>query len=613
MQGIITGNVAAGELCTLFESGIIKRTDPNLPWDAINQNSPYMTVVTQQQVVQNVALTNMTVSKCIGHSRLLLNDCYCVPVQTPAGMGFCLRTSTGLEVTNFIAAAGDTSITEAHCLPFSGGGFALIWHTSAFLKFQIFDGKANALSSVVVVSSVCYTGSLVPWHGHCQLANGNFVLTWTTTGGSVVGQVYSPLGVLVGTQIGIDTYSGAHHFTAPCANGDFIVHAWDVTHTRYKIYRIASNGALVWGPMMPSASGMLWQGPDAARMHHAEHRLFELPLSSATGFRSICVNLPDTDGYGKAWILNPSTGALLRKVDCGPTFRDPNICHPFCITPAGFMMSYTVAVQPNTYGSFYDPDGNCFTQNVIIDNGGYVFPVGSVPNVYCYPKFCGSGVAICRYAYFGGYVEGRLIACDHRGTLIGNPYLFQPYGSDDMCHPTPECHPDGRIFVAWFSVNVVLMKITHQKIGRSSVLGVAQAAATDGQPVTIVSQGYFQLPSSQVFGPGQAFDQRLAAVPGCRGVVGGGRAALFGWTGPVGGPSGIASAGTINVAAPGVTTQIAAPVPGVSAGVVVIDVANAKLAGATCNVLPGTGSTYTQAVAAGFRTGNTAPTGTQTF
>jgi hypothetical protein len=542
LQGIITGNVAAGELCTLFESGIIKRTDPNLPWDAINQNTPYAVVITEQQVVQNLPFTNMTVTKAIGHSRLLVNDLYCVPLQTAAGMGFCLRSSTGLEVTNFIVAAGDTSITEAHCLPFSGGGFALIWHTSAFLKFQIFSAIGAPVGSAVVVSSVCYTGSLVPWHGHCQLANGNFALTWATTGGSIIGQIFSPLGVLVGTQIGIDTYSGAHHFCAPCSNGDFVVHAWDVTHTRYKLYRIASNGALVWGPIMPSAGGSLWSQPDAARMHHQEHRLFELP-PDPFGNRNLAVMLPDTDGYGKAWVLSPSTGALIRKVDFGVAYHDPGVASPLCWTPAGFAIAHALSVQPNTYASFYDVSGNCLNQNVLVDSNGYVFPPASAPIINTYLKWCGAGLAITRYAFNQGYVEGRLIMCDHRGSVIGNPYAFQPYSSDDMCHPTPECYPDGRVFIAWFSVNVVLMKVTHHKIGRSSVIGVAQSAATDGQPVTIVSQGYFQLPSTQVFGPGNAFDQRLAAVPGCRGVVGGQRAALFGWTGPVG-PAIVAAGGS---------------------------------------------------------------------
>ncbi len=523
LNGYISGSVAAGELCTLLEAAKIIRTDPALPWSAINQSDPSPYQVLATTTYENVVMTSMTIAKAVGYPRRLLNKNYCVPLQTTAGVGFCIRSSSGLQITNFILASSDVSTIPPYIQELSSGGFVLFWHVSATLKHMVFDENGNAVSSAVTITTICSTAGMLPWHGRCLLGNGNFVVTWATTGGALQGAVYSPLGIIVGTVFTIDgSCTGILHACAPCANGDFLLGVFDSAHNHHKIYRITKVGVIVWGPIVPAGCGTsIFSNPDAPRQHPQENRLCELVNGN------IAWMLPAASGWANAFVLS-SAGILVQQVDFGTAYHDSGVAAPLCWTPYGFAVAHALNSSVDTFCSFFDYNGNCLIQNKMLEGGAHAFPANSSPVVNCYIGWCGSGLAISRYASLGG-VECRLIHCDHQGVLIGTPFNFQPFGANDMCAPWPCCDFDGTCHIVVFTSITIAVAAVLVKVGRSSVIGVAQASATDGEAVTIVAEGFFQLPSTQVFGPGVAFDQRNAPVVGCRGVVGGSNAILFGW------------------------------------------------------------------------------------
>jgi hypothetical protein len=530
LTGIAYGAINAGELCMLHESGALMRVDPNLPWSAINQSTqaPYQLYVPTKWV--NVPFTGGTILKTLGIPARLVNRNYAVPCQTSAGIGFIMRTSAGLEMSNYVNVSSDTSTTIPHSLALSNGNHVIIWHVSANLKFAVYDGYGNLVTAPVTASTVCQTSGMVPWHGHCVLGNGNFALTFCTTAGAHVGIIYGPNGSVVVSQFTIDSScTGVALCTAPCANGDFVAGCFDTSHTAFKLYRITNAGSITWGPVSRSSATAIFSWPDAARQHPQANRLFELMGPGSTP--NICWMLPDTDTYCKAF-LHTSAGALAKKVDIGSFYHNAGWQDPACLTPFGFCMAHAPNTGPSTFVSYFDWSGNPLGQNHQCDNLGFNFPQGVTPNIAFYNAWAGAGVAISRYAGgtgFGG-TEHRLIHVDPQGYVLGVPFNPLPFGADDICTPYPQSDWDGTSHDVFFTSSTLEVTSTLTKIGRSAVIGVAQASAANGASVTITAQGYFQLPSTQVFGPGTAFDNRDLPILGCRGTVGGQIAVLGGWS-----------------------------------------------------------------------------------
>jgi hypothetical protein len=531
LNAFITGNVAAGELCTLFESACIRRTDPTLSWAAINKDDPTAIVILQPTLLINLTLTSQTVIKACGTPRRHPSLYYIVPVQTTAGVGFIVRSSAGLQISNFFLVSADVSITIPHaeCLP--NGNFSIIWAVSSTLKHCIISPTSGGFSggSITTVSSILLTSGFVPWFGHCALGNGNLVITWTTTGNIVQGAIYTNVGVIVGSVFNIDaSCGGEHHATQPCANGDFVHYCHDNAHSVYRVYRVSNAGSVVWGPITPAGCGTaLFTNPDAGRVHPPHNRICEL-LGPATP--NICVALPNASSYCNAFVLAGATGALVQRCDIGNDFHDQNFHNPICFTPAGFCMAHTISAQVQTYVSFFDFNGNAIHTNVVCETGSHSFSHADNPTCHTYLGFSNAAVVITRYsASISLNVEIRCIHVNVTGTIIGAGFNIQPFGPSDHNSPVPICDRDGTAFHCHFSTGTLQLLCTVFVAGRSSVIGVAQAAATDGQAVTINAAGYFKLPATQIFGPGVAFDRRQSIPLGPRGVVGGQNAILFGW------------------------------------------------------------------------------------
>lgn len=532
LNAFITGNVNANELCTIFESACIRRTDPSLPWSVINSDDPDPVLVFDPALIINLSLTGKTVFNCCGTPFRLSNLWYIIPVQSPSGIGFIVRSSVAQEVCNFILVSTDTCTVPPQCVPLANGSFAIIWVTSSTIKFCVVTPGTSGftLGTVTTVTSICSTSGFVPYFGFCVLANGNFIITWATTGGVLQGAIYTPAGAIVGSVFTIDaSCSGEHHAAQPCNNGDVVIYCHDAAHTVYKVYRCTNTGSVTWGPITPAGCGTaLFTTPDAARVHPAENRICEMLAHNS--LPHICVSLPNTSQYCNQFILTGETGALVQQCDIGTQFHDQNCHNAITPTPAGFAVSHTVAAQTATYVSYFDYNGNPIHLNVKCDDGGHAFAASDSPVVHTYCGFSNAAVCITRYAASNtGLVELRCIHINVAGLILADPINYQPYGPGDCNSPHPRCDSDGTAFLCHFSSGAQQLLCCHFKAGRSSVIGVAQAAATNGQAVVIQAEGYFNLPNTQIFGPGVAFDRRNSTPLGPRGVVGGQTAILFGW------------------------------------------------------------------------------------
>lgn len=515
-----------------LQSACIRRTDPTLPWNLINCDGTEPVVSCQPTLITNLVLTSRTISNCCGTPQRLINLSYVVPIFGATGVGFFIRSSVGLQVSNFLQISTDTVTAPPHCIPQANGTFVILWSVGSVLKHCVVTPSAGGytLSSITTVTSIISTAGFVPYFGHCPLGNGNFVVTWTTTGNVLQGAIYTNAGVIVGSVFTIDgSCGGEHHATQPCANGDFIHYCHDRANSVYKAYRCTNAGVVSWGPITPSGCGTaLFTVPDAPRVHPPENRICELLVHNS--LPNICLSLPNSSSYCNQFVLNGSTGALVQQCDIGNQFHDQNCHNPICPTPAGFAVCHSLAAQPNTYVSFFDFNGNPLQLNVPCDSDAHVFGNADQPTVHTYCGFSNAALCINRYAAsIHGSIELRCIHVDVAGNVLGSPFNFQEYGPADCNSPFPRCDVDGSAFMCHFSTGTTQCLVTQLRVGRSSVIGVAQAAATNGEAVTIVAEGFFGLPNTQVFGPGVAFDRRNSVPLGPRGIVGAQTAILFGW------------------------------------------------------------------------------------
>lgn len=533
MAAYATGAIAANELCMSFEGAYISRVDPSLPWNAINQNVPVVALY-PAQTSPNISLTGGTQATSVGVACALTNNVFCVPLQlNGGGIGFHIRGQHGQQLTQYIQVSSDACNVAPFVCPINSGAyFAILYVTGTTLKCGIYTNQGVQITAVFNVATNVYVSGKAPWFSACQaLATGGLFIHWGNSSAAFVGQFFTIAGVTVGSQIGIDTSVNCElHACQPCSNGDIFCQHFDTSHSRHKFYRILANGTVAWGPVIPSTIGAPFSQPINARWHPPQSRLCELQPAG-----NLCCMLPDTDNYCKGFVLNPSTGATIAKCDPGPTYHDTGCAHPLIQTPNGFCFPHTNNINQNTYLSCFDFSGNPLSSNVICDQSGEPPPSGVTPVCDLYGSFASTQLSIMRYWSASGQIELRHVICDKLGNPVyGSAIVHQPAtAGNDMSCPHPTCLPTGTTFCNFFSTGPSQLTCLSFKIGRSSIIGVAVASAANGAAVTINGAGFFQLPSSQVFGPGQAFDQRMSPVFGCVGMVGNSTAILGGWFGGI--------------------------------------------------------------------------------
>ena len=526
-----SGSIAAGELCAMHEGGFITRVDPRFPWAAINQNDPTPITIYDITAVANISLTGMTIANAVGHPKHLPGGAFIIPMQNSTGVGFHIRGPHGLQISDLIIASSDTSSVPPLVVVLPGGGnsHVVVWASGANLRARVYDANNNPISAQFTIANNLYVAGPAPWfHAVAAVSvgvNGWFV-SWTNTSGALVGQYFDADGAH-GSLITIDTtIQGGLFGTHPCSNGEHILILWDGAHSRHKVYRVNISGAVVWGPITPSAVGAYFSQPILTQFQSVENRFFELVNGN------IACLLPNTGGYANVFVLN-SSGTLINTVDFGTLYHDINVAAPITFTPNGFVVCHTPNSSSSTYASFYDINGFCLQENVVIDSSAPPLPTGQTGVVNLYAALAGPNISVHRYfkQVQKGIIHLQHVLIDQIGhAFSGKPVIvLQNPISSDMGAPIPVSTVHGITFSAWFASGSLQLTVTVSKAGRSSVIGVAANDAADGDPITINAAGEFILPATQIFGPGQAFDQRGQPVWGCRGLVGGRKAYLAGW------------------------------------------------------------------------------------
>jgi hypothetical protein len=601
LQATISGNVNAGELVTLHESGIIRRTDPHMTFDFHNNDDPQPVFLNQIGPLLSIPFdSTCTLAFALGWPIMMLSGQIIVPCHPRGtyGHGVACFSSSGV-FQNYMKLGTDTCTHPPIGVPLKNGNYIHVWATSATLKFQVSvvnpGTPANAWmsqlapatttnGSIISLTTGLITSGNMPWFSVTPLLNGDALVTWAGTTG-LFGQVIDgdvTNGALIGALITIDSWgNGGHHHSAACANGDVIVTAFDPAATRFKCYRISQSGSIVWTVQIPSAGTGYFSQPTPGFMHPSHNRIFEMENGNFVWA------LPDTDTYCKAFVCS-SVGALLTTCDVGQQYHDAGVAFPMSKIPNGFGCAHHLNSQPNTYGSFFDSDGNSLALAQLMDSDSTTPPVsGGTPVVNCYSYWNGVAMQVNRALAFAGKGEfksvwvdndGKCLANDLMDVLIRKAMIEQPtmtrtnaaklalteiqqgtvwnatpanqlankfgnvpspmplasflglsFSPIVMGAPFITSFPDGRCFSVYFSLSSLQLVFVMHRVGRSSILGVSQSAAVDGGAITVLATGAFVLPSTQYFRIGGAFDRRQATPPGCRGVVGGANATLFGW------------------------------------------------------------------------------------
>lgn len=496
----------------------------------------------------NFILAVSDTSAVAPHALALVGGYFVLVWHVSATLKFMIFDPSGNAITSattVTSACATSGLLHWHTrCAFSNGNFLLAWSTTGgALQFAIYNVRGVLTVGPTTLDVSCFGVSHVA--AHC--ANDDIVIGCYDTGTTR----YKLHRI---TNAGVHSWGPIYPTAAYAGTFTFP----DNPHMHPDRNRLFEMPPGPW-PVQPAIPA---PGSTAPAVNEYPSGYYSAPIvapppgpGAAPAYPYLCWLLPHSDGYAKPFIFGWD-GAFIQFCDPGPKYRDPNIAHPICYMPSGFGMIHHLASEPNTYASFYDYLGNPLLQNVLLDEGAHQFPAGVNPNLACYFDWAGSGLHIIRYAYASGSCEVYGITCDGNGNQLGPPVVYKTFGAVDVSTPFPVCGPAGSVFPCWFDSGNLAMTIALQTVTStlspgqgvtiaaaelvtetectiqlccSSVIGVAAAAAADGGPVTIVSEGYFTLPASQNFRTSSSFDQRKAPVLGVRGSVGGNRAMLFGW------------------------------------------------------------------------------------
>ena len=549
----LSGAVASGELCTQFESGAILRTNPYLPWSAINNNVPG--AVGQSNWGLSIGATATSLQCSNGHPKKLYNGNIVYPAQLTAQFsgtnGFIIVSPVGTIVRAATQVSSDGyNKSVPTILPLSTG-FVYIWNTASAVKFRLYDVNGNALASAVTVTSSLAVTSNDTFRGECVLpVSGNFAIAWATSS-TITAQIFNTSGATAGSAVTVASVSGDTIACLGCAVGDFVVAYCAASGALYNLARVTS-GAVAW-TSSASATARPTAGPNDFQIP-AGNRLAEM-----AGTSYLVWSAPSSSNAPNAFVYS-SAGALQTTI--GPAWADELVggWGSICATPNGFAFVYlsTGAGTP-PHIVFCDTSGNTWSDSY----GSVALPVvpgGAATPTYFYMAWVGTGLAVVALAYstVRDVCVTTLSIADEEGNKVAvaayagaSPPLINngasppapsysgsitlAFGVQYSTAPVPIGGADGYLlvtagnFFAGPDTPASSLVVYPFCCCRSSVLGVAQQGGAAGAQVEIYGTGSYAQQATQLFGAGAAFDQRGSPVPGCRGVVGSGLINLFGW------------------------------------------------------------------------------------
>ncbi|HET9639166.1 MAG TPA: hypothetical protein VFP12_08155 [Allosphingosinicella sp.] len=169
-----------------------------------------------------------------------------------------IRTRTEFAVNSFTA----DNQTAPSVSTFADGGFIVVWGTmdgsqdgsGSAIKAQRFDSAGSKVGSEFLVNSSASGHQFTP--SVATLANGNFVVTWATTGAEtfpmgsghngISARLYNSLGSALGAEFQVDTSNSTSLFepvVTALANGGFVISwsDWNGVDVKARLYDSAGS------------------------------------------------------------------------------------------------------------------------------------------------------------------------------------------------------------------------------------------------------------------------------------------------------------------------------------------------------------------------------------
>ncbi|MDO9428448.1 MAG: hypothetical protein Q7T93_16650 [Methylobacterium sp.] len=510
-QGFASGAIGSGELVTLNEGGYIRRVSERLPLSAHMLANQGLNPVAGplQATPDNPASVNLHPHKLPSGTMVYVSGRYLYFVNPMAQLMYRLDNvqpvtawtvlSTGQVVTTWITGTGPYTVN------------AKVWNEDGSSPTGVFTVGTTTLLGGNTLNTTGNTFVVA--------AGPNFHVTWEqhlTTGGPTMTNYLQTVrndGTLQGPPAQVVT--GSYPIVpVACENGSVLVGTVANDFTPY-VSRYAA-GVQAWGPTLVTAFSGAPVSYIAAGAQMV--RGFQGFVELANGnFALVCRDASVTTS-GHVIVCGPGGQILASyvQVGCSLTFA------------VGTTNSYSVVPSALGFGTFF-ANGSGSSWNVwstVFDNAGNV--ITATAN-YATTAFASAPKIVCRSTgngfVFVGYngAATALGVTDTYGTIQGTLIVPAAVANHYVCSTG-----DGLVSHLW-STGANGLNSTTYKINRCSIVGVADAAAANGEAVTIKGAGNFKMPSTQPFYGTLAFDGRAAVIPGCKGTVSNDFATLFGY------------------------------------------------------------------------------------
>lgn len=426
-------------------------------------------------------------------------------------VNFVIRNSANGTFVSRVQVSNLSSIESIQVVSLIGQNkFVVSWTQGANVYTRVYDNDGTPVTSAITVFTDNQGGSARYWQ-ISALKDGGFVVAANKNASPYPLRFsrYNSSGVLQGSETTVESSSNPFEISIiPVSDDGFVIAWFSATNNRHSISKYNAAGTLVGSQQNISSSSSTNNG----KGNWADNQVIEL----SDGKIAKLYNHSST-GYWRV-SLRSSSLDLLADVTLG----NYNNNEPF---PAMCRYGNGFAVVPWNSGS---------ARLLLVSNGGGVTSNNATPI-----SVSGQNVTACGtdVTYFGGGYFGIFNVGNNDG---GNTYehktaVVTETGTNSgsirtLLAATTSYHH----YAFWNSSNILISRygLTTNTYTmstnnlRKSVLGVVLDSVSADQTVRVGTKGVYQL--TQDFAGGGNFDNRVATVPGSRGIVAGASAHLFG-------------------------------------------------------------------------------------
>lgn len=509
------GAVAANDLVTLFENGLISKTGTALSLALENNTTNGPTVVKATTEATGNYYRNVSYSEQMAW---LANDCYVMAyigngTTNSTGVNFKIRNQLGNDTVPTVVVSSAASIGTLRVAKLNATQFVICWTEGTAFKFAIYNNDGTVAVATASIATLSTTN--VESNNMAVTVAGDIVFAYTkVTSTDLVFKRYNSSGVLQGSETTIEAGSNGQYIAVKaCANGDFVVFYYRAAATTgYKFARYTSVGVIV---------GTLTALGTYASTNFTVGKAGGAIAELVNG--NIAMLAPSTTGADPSIYIYTAANALVTRTDLDISgFNANSIIPQIVATSSGMaavgMLSDLMKMQTFTLA------GLPITAATTVDT---VIASPTDTNIDLYNIGVGFVVAVAS-SNSGGAGTMHLVEVDNLLAAKGSVVVVQSAGTYSANWSSSAMSP-GYILTLQYTLqgsSTSKPKNAVYKCLRSSIFGVANTAAADGIQAQVNTIGNYTI--NQNVSAGGTFDQRAAAVVGNRGVVAGNSALLMG-------------------------------------------------------------------------------------